>query len=167
MRLVFQALLSLLYLGSYHHAAKKIWTKVTHTCYSKRNFTLPLTYQRSAKLISKFQTMTSNRSAPQFLRPLSGTMELTEGDELVLDVTVHGKPTPEVEWILNGSEIKMPIRTRTRAIINSRFQEYQRSIQVATASSYELYIFFHRRISLLGAKLFRARKLCFLARCRA
>jgi hypothetical protein len=33
-------------------------------------------------------------------------MELTEGDELVLDVTVHGKPTPEVEWILNGSEIK-------------------------------------------------------------
>lgn len=106
MRLFFQALLSLLYLGSYHHAAKKIWTKVTHTCYSKRNFTLPLTYQRSAKFSINFQTMTSNRSAPQFLRPLSGTMELTEGDELVLDVTVHGKPTPEVEWILNGSEIK-------------------------------------------------------------
>ena len=143
MRLVFQALLSLLYLGSYHHAAKKIWTKVTHTCYSKRNFTLPLTYQRSAKLTSKFQTMTSNRSAPQFLRPLSGTMELTEGDELVLDVTVHGKPTPEVEWILNGSEIKNANTYSNQGNHQLKIpREYQRNIQVATASSYELYIFF-------------------------
>lgn len=33
-------------------------------------------------------------------------MELTEGEELVLDVSVHGRPTPEVEWIRNSDEIK-------------------------------------------------------------
>lgn len=57
--------------------------------------------------------MTSNRCAPQFLKPLSGTMEITEGEELVLDVTVHGKPAPEVEWTLNGDEIKI-----CRALVN-------------------------------------------------
>merc|ERR1712004_810707 len=42
-------LFSLYFTWGHIHAAKKIWTKVTHTCYSKRNFTLPLTYQLKKK----------------------------------------------------------------------------------------------------------------------
>ena len=46
-----------------------------------------------------------NRCAPQFLRPLSGMMEVCEGDSVVLDIRVHGRPLPEVEWFHNGQEI--------------------------------------------------------------
>jgi hypothetical protein len=47
-----------------------------------------------------------NRCVPQFLRPLSGMMEVYEGDSILLEVRVHGRPLPEVEWFRNGQEIK-------------------------------------------------------------
>ena len=50
-----------------------------------------------------------NRCAPQFLRPLSGVMEVGEGESILLDVRVHGRPLPEVEWFRNGMEIKQGV----------------------------------------------------------
>lgn len=47
-----------------------------------------------------------NRCAPQFLRPLSGMMEVGEGEAILLEVRVHGRPLPEVEWFRNGEEIQ-------------------------------------------------------------
>ena len=44
-------------------------------------------------------------SAPRFLLPLSGTIEVIESDCYTLEVRVHGHPTPEVEWYKNGQEI--------------------------------------------------------------
>ena len=47
-----------------------------------------------------------NGCVPQFLLPLSGIMEVAEGETIVLEVGVHGRPLPDVEWFLNGREIK-------------------------------------------------------------
>ena len=44
-------------------------------------------------------------SAPRFLLPLSGTIEVIEGESYILEVRVHGHPRPEVEWYKNGQEI--------------------------------------------------------------
>ena len=46
-----------------------------------------------------------NPCAPRFLLPLSGTVEVTEGESFVLEVRVHGHPPPEVEWFKNGQEL--------------------------------------------------------------
>ena len=61
-----------------------------------------------------------NPCAPRFLLPLSGTVEVTEGESFVLEVRVHGHPPPEVEWFKNGQELSSGYSTSSQGKLEMR-----------------------------------------------
>ena len=61
-----------------------------------------------------------NPCAPRFLLPLSGTVEVTEGESFVLEVRVHGHPSPEVEWFKNGQELNTSYSTSPQGKLEMR-----------------------------------------------
>lgn len=72
---------------------------------------------------------------PKFEKDLAGSMSVNAGDEIALDVFLTGKPTPEVQWFLNGK----PTAGSERVLLESSESVYALKIPSAEVADSAVY----------------------------